>query len=200
MNVLAVVAHPDDEVLGCGATLAKHVDRDDDVQVLILGRESLRAEAFSAGDVLGTNQTRVGSLPDQAFDTIPFDKIVALLDGESPDLIYTHNLSDLNLDHRITAQAVLTAFRACVSRATILTFETISSTEWGPEPFAPNHFVEVTHPQLKRKCEALLCYPGEWREPPHPRNAVGIYNCAEHRGFQAGVKYAEAFRVIRQHA
>ena len=201
MKVLAVVAHPDDEVLGCGGTLARHVTDGDEVTCLLTVRDRWQQHVEAARELGIGVWTHEESFVDQELDARPFGRILSLIEGCAqqlpPRIVYTHSPEDLNLDHQIVARAVLTAFRPFVSRATILTFETISSTEWSPQPFAPNHWVELTEKQLDRKCNALDCYPTEAREPPHPRSHGGIRCQARVRGAQAGVMYAEAFRLIR---
>ncbi len=206
--MLCVVAHPDDEVLGCGGTLAKHAEAGDDVQVMILARRkdvidaSQTNAAFSAlglGTGRPTAVLRAYELPDQAFDTVPFVRItryLALLDFE-PDIVYTHNPDDLNLDHALTAKAVLTAFRAPHSQADILAFETLSSTEFGPVAFQPNHWEILTRDQVAKKCAALNCYPSEKKPWPHSRNSFGIDSQARWRGLQICQPFAEAFRILR---
>jgi hypothetical protein len=113
------------------------------------------------------------------------------------DIIYTHNPDDLNLDHQIVARAVLTAFRAPHSQADILAFETLSSTEFGPTAFQPNHWEVLTWAQVSKKIRALKCYPTEMRDLPHPRNPSGVVAQSVWRGQQICQPFAEAFRVLR---
>lgn len=198
MNVLCVVAHPDDEVLGCGGTLAKHVAAGDDVGVLILGRQELALEAARMADVLGLTRLTCEPFPDQAFETVHFTDLVTSIErADSLDVVYTHNPDDLNLDHALTARAVLTAFRPTTFHGTILAFETISSTEFG-QPFQPNWYEVLTAAHVEKKVSALHCYPTEVRLPPHPRNEDGIRNRAMLRGYEVCAGYAEAFRLLRR--
>lgn len=200
MNVLCVVAHPDDEVLGCGGTLAKHADRGDNVSCVFVchTRALLGSKAASAALGLGPIVCNYGR-GDQQLSDAGIGRLAKSLAQSAghPDVVYTHWPHDLNNDHRVVSQAVLVVFRP-PSRTTILTFETLSSTEYGPDPFPPNHFVELTEEHLHRKAEALSCYPGELRSPPHPRNEEGLRVLARMRGSQAGVQYAEAFYQIRR--
>lgn len=205
LSVLAVVAHADDEALGPGGTLAKHVDAGDEVLVLALGDSGRRVELEASAGVLGA-RVMVGSLPGtragQAFDTVPFGTVIREVEAQARsqwDVCYLHNPLDLNLDHRLASRATLTAFRACGRPSpTLLAFETVSSTEWAPEPFAPNWFVALDDALLARKGAALSCYAGELRPPPHPRNPDGVYQHARVRGAQCGVHLAEAFRLVRR--
>jgi N-acetylglucosamine malate deacetylase 1 len=224
-TVLTIAAHPDDEVLGCGGTLAKHVMNGDDVHTFIVAEgatsrdverntenqheeiESLRNHARKAAKTLGTITPTFGGLPDNRLDSVDLLDLVKLLEDVigrlAPSIIYTHHGGDLNIDHRLVYQAVLTACRPLPEKKScrILTFETASSTEWaGPSIesfFQPNWFVsiEVT---LARKLSALEAYAPEMREPPHPRSIESVELLAKLRGTQIGVFAAEAFMLVRE--
>lgn len=205
MNVLAVFAHPDDEVLGAGGTLAKHAENGDEVWLCYLSyRDHLRKPRAAASIALGVPVTSgtVMQLPDQKFDTVAFLDITQFLELQNfdPDVIYTHHPQDLNLDHALTARAALTAFRPKpdTKPRTILAAEVLSSTEWTfPPAFKANYFVALSGAQLQKKVDALACYESEVRDWPHPRSALGIRNLAAYRGQQCGVEAAEAFEVLR---
>lgn len=198
MNVLCVVAHPDDEVLGCGGTLAKHFDAGDKVTARAMScRPGMTSMFYDALSALGVDGG-VMSYTDQEFDAYPLLRLVEEISEAPPaDLVYTHNPDDLNLDHALTARAVLNAFRPHTSQASILAFETISSTEFGPDAFQPNHFEVLTKEHVDRKIRALDCYPSEVKDRPRPRNAEGVMVAARYRGQQICQPYAEAFRVLR---
>ena len=222
LKILIVVAHPDDEVLGCGGTIAKY-SRDSDIYVLVLGegvssryrkREEakkeellrLREQSQRAGKLLGVKKNFFFNLPDNRFDTVPFldiiKKIEELIRKINPNIIYTHYAEDLNIDHRITFQAVLTAVRPVkkFSAKEIYSFETPSSTEWShkkiKKQFAPNAYEDIS-PTLKKKIKALQIYKEELRKYPHPRSLRGIKVLAQKRGMEVGLKYAEAFELVR---
>ena len=202
MNVLAVFAHPDDEVLGAGGTLAKHAERGDDVATLLLVERGLESQARAATTLLGST-VAFRNYPDQALETVRLSDLAnsLCLDPWEPDVIYTHHPGDLNLDHALTARAVLTAFRPKPKEKprTILACEVLSSTEWTfPQVFQPNWFETLSVEQLLKKRDALACYPSEVQEPPHPRSLWGIENVAKTRGQQAGVAFAEAFQLLRR--
>ena len=220
MNVLAVAAHPDDEVLGCGATLARHADRGDAVSVLILGTGALSRpegtaaqvaalgeQAQAAGRILGVREVRVLDLPDNRFDSLDLLDIVRRVEVEltrlAPDIVYTHHAADLNVDHRRTFEAVVTACRPTGPDGPrrVLSFEVPSSTEWQPPTaapaFAPNVFVDVDV-TLERKVAALAAYVGEVRPFPHPRSAEALRALAAWRGASAGLRAAEAFALVRE--
>lgn len=215
MRILAIGAHPDDCELGAGATLAKHAMLGNEVTLLILGTgvtsrlvggsasvAELKHQATEAAGILGVSVQTL-SFPDQRFDTVEvlditraIEEVVAKI---QPQWVYTHSGSDLNLDHRITHQAVLTACRpvpdGCVKA--LYAFEVPSSTEWGTV-FHPEHFVDVSGEPIRKKQAALACYAGEMRQFPHPRSSGGVHALASWRGAIVGVEAAEAFEVLRE--
>lgn len=221
--VLVVAAHPDDEVLGAGGTIARWSAAGRAVAILILGEGSTsRADTRAGGDAatvtklvdasevaagrLGASRPRHGGLPDNRFDGLELLDIVKLVEREigsvAPTTVLTHHAGDLNVDHRLTAQAVLTATRpqpGCPVR-TVLSFEVPSSTEWAfgaVEPrFTPSVFVDIST-SLERKVHALEAYEDELRPAPHARSISAIRALAEHRGATVGVAAAEAFELVR---
>ncbi len=217
-TVLVVAAHADDEVLGCGGTIARHVAEGDSVHVVFLAdgvssrtqfdqsnlteRESA---AESARKMLGIQKNYYLGLPDNSLDSIPLIKVIKSLEpivsGIAPNIIYTHHCGDLNIDHRITHQAVLTACRPIPKSSVceIYAFEVLSSTEWAAsttEPFLANHYVDISE-YLTTKLGALGAYQLEMRETPHSRSIQHVEYLAYHRGYTAGVAAAEAFVTIR---
>jgi LmbE family N-acetylglucosaminyl deacetylase len=210
-----VAAHPDDEVLGCGATIARHAAEGDEVRVLILGEggtdrpdgtvTELMRQARHAADTLGMRGGYFSFLPDNAFDTVPLLDIVQSMEEKiadfRPDMIYTHHAGDLNIDHELTHRAVLTATRPMAGTPVraIYAFEVPSATEWafGRTPFTPDTYVDVSG-HLDAKIAALECYAGEIRDWPHPRSAVAIRALAAWRGATVGVDAAEAFMTVRR--
>lgn len=220
MKVLVVAAHPDDEVLGCGGSMARHADQGDSVDVLILGTgalsrehgspqevEALQQQAREAGRILGARGVRVCDFPDNRFDSVDRLDIVKRVEEEirqlTPEVIYTHHGGDLNVDHRRTFEAVVTACRpqGTMTVRRILSFEVPSSTEWQSPtvdaPFAPNVFVDVAA-SLARKLEALQAYAGEVRDFPHPRSIDALKALAAWRGAASGMTAAEAFQLVRE--
>ena len=222
MSVLCVAAHPDDEVLGAGGTLARHAAAGDDVHVCILSDgvtsryddvsaadaeiQRRRQRAERAADILGATVSLHG-YPDNSFDTVPLLDIVQTVEKEisdhNPDTVYTHHYGDLNIDHELTCRAVTTATRpladSCVDQ--VLAFETLSATEWSipssRNSFQPQHFVAIDD-QLETKLDALAVYEKELREPPHPRTVETVQQNAEVWGAKAGVAAAESFELIRE--
>ncbi len=223
MNILVIAAHPDDEVLGCGGTIARE-SAHHAVQIAILGEgassrhdrrsdapaddlQILRADALAAAKIIGATGVELAGLADNRFDELPLLDVVKTVEQwirrYEPDVIYTHHPGDLNVDHGVTFRAVLTATRPGTHSRTvkeIYAFEVPSSTEWafgriGPA-FRPNVFVDVTA-TLDTKIAAMQCYRTEARPSPHPRSPEALRALAAHRGSAAGVVFAEAFDVIR---
>jgi len=222
-SILVLAAHPDDEVLGCGGTIAKLADEGAAVHVAFLadgvfsraGEEqaqqrelaSRRAAAQKSCDILGVKSVSFGDLPDNRLDTIPLLEITqaveALIAKHQPKMVFTHHAGDVNVDHRRLHEAVVTACRPQHGHPvkTLLCFEVPSSTAWqlpGSAPaFTPNWFVDISI-TLVRKMTALEAYADELRAWPHPRSLQGIEHLAHWRGATVGVDAAEAFMLGRQ--
>ncbi len=225
LNVLVVAAHPDDEVLGCGGTIARHADHGDKVTILLAAEgatsrapqrniqnykydlDSLAKSAQLSADLLGASELIYLGLPDNRLDSLDLLDIVKYIEDVSskvtPDLVYVHHSGDLNIDHRILNQAVITAFRPLPGSKdiTLLAFEVPSSTEWQPpsssfSPFCPNWFVDITD-QWDRKLKALNIYDQEMRPWPHSRSVQSLEYLARLRGSHIGRQYAEAFTLLR---
>ena len=223
MKVLVVAAHPDDEILGCGATAARLVHEGHDVHFAILGEgitsrharrseadntqlHQLHREAHAAAGKVGVRNVVLDHLPDNRLDTVPLLEIVKIIEDLveriGPEVIYTHHGGDLNVDHGIIHRAVLTATRPVNAQPVkeIYAFEVPSSTEWGfgqVEPhFRPNVFVDVTR-TLQAKIEAMRCYETEVREFPHPRSPEALRATATRWGSVCGCSAAEAFELVR---
>ena len=218
-RIAAIFAHPDDEVLGCGASLALHADRGDQVRILLLATglaarakpsaaalKTLRTQAQAAAEVLGATSVDFADFPDNAMDSVPLLAVVKqveqFLGRHGADVIYTHHAGDLNVDHRVTHQAVVTATRPTPGAGDIeiLASEVNSSTEWATPPlapFVPTDFVDVAA-TLQRKIDALSCYASEVRGWPHPRSADGVRALGRWRGTSCGCEAAEAFSLVRR--
>lgn len=222
-TVLVVAAHPDDEVVGGGATIARRASRGDTVHIAILG-EGI-ASRYAAGDgdnraavlalqedarrvagMLGAKSIVFADLPDNRFDQVPLLDITKRVEGWvrdlEPEVIYTHHSGDLNIDHRVAFQAVLTATRpvpGCRVRE-VYAFEVASSTEWAfgqfQPPFRPNVFEEVAS-TIELKIQCLERYRSEHRPFPHPRSGEALRAIARRWGSVVGVPYAEAFELVR---
>lgn len=217
-TVLVAAAHADDEVLGCGGTIARHVAEGDTVYAAFLADgvmsrpnattaqlEQRNSAAAKAHGILGIKKVYMLGLPDNRMDSVPLLDIVQQLEDVlkevQPEIVYTHHCGDLNIDHRITHQAVLTACRPVpgASVKEIYAFEVLSSTEWNApavNPFIPNVFMDISQ-YLAKKTSALKAYELEMREGPHSRSIENSVRLSELRGNTVGVKAAEAFSLVR---
>lgn len=219
-NVLVVAAHPDDEVLGCGGTIARHSQEGDNVGVLFIAdgvgargiishSQSLslnrrKQSAQSALQILGAHVLKFLDLPDNKLDTLPFLEIVQAIESITqdfqPTILYTHHYGDLNIDHSIVSKACITAHRPIPTAPieNILFYEVISSTYWGTANnfFKPNYFVDTSHFETKKNL-ALECYKEEMRDFPHYRSLETSQSLGKYRGSQVGVRCAEAFELFK---
>jgi len=218
-HILIVAAHPDDEILGCGGTAAIHARNDDTVHVLIVaegatsrgssGNETgeLKDAARSAAGILGLEDPVFLGLPDNRLDREALldvtQKIERVINKIKPGVVYTHHGGDLNIDHRIVHQGVVTAcrFQPGSPVKKVLTFETASSTEWSTpsigSDFRPNYFVNISD-VMDIKRDALEAYHMEMRPFPHARSIENIEAMAKVRGASVGVSHAEAFMLLRE--
>lgn len=221
---LVIAAHPDDEVLGCGATIARLTAEGWAVHVLIAaeGATSRSAEhdpsihrgelsdlakcAETANSILGSTSIKLSSLPDNRMDGLELLDVVKLVEAEiehyQPCLVLTHHAGDVNVDHRVLHDAVIAACRPQPHHSVknLLFFEVPSSTEWRPAAsgmyFTPNYFYDVTD-YMAQKLEALRAYESEMRNFPHPRSIEAVEHLARWRGAMVGCAAAEAFMLGR---
>lgn len=217
-TVLIVAAHTDDEALGCGGTIARHVAEGDMVHAVFMAdgvssRQDTKANDIKnrkaaekrAHEILGLRKVQYLGLPDNRMDSLPLLDVVQPLEKIilklTPQIIYTHHHGDLNIDHRITHQAVMTACRPIPGNTVleIYGFEALSSTEWATpqqEPFVPNVFVDISE-YLDVKLKALKAYKIEMRPAPHSRSIEHAEILSKHRGYSMGVEAAEGFVAVR---
>jgi LmbE family N-acetylglucosaminyl deacetylase len=223
-KILAVVAHPDDEIIGVGGTLCKHTSMGDDVYVLILGdgkssrnytykklSENLKQKSLNetkkALSCLGIKYFYKESFPDNRFDGINMldiaKKVSFYVNKIKPTIVYTHHFGDLNIDHQRTSEAVTIACRPIENNSvqTIYQFETLSSTEMAgyipSRAFLPNVFINI-ETEIHKKLKAMGCYKSELHQFPHPRSLEAIEANAKVWGAKVNLKYAEAFFCLRQ--
>lgn len=223
MNYLAVVAHPDDEVLGAGATIKKLIEEGNRVAVCIMvGKAAARAnlsatlqdDEENALRILGVNKVYHADFPNIKMNTVPHLDLVRFIEtcieDFCADAIITHHPSDTNNDHSMTscaAQAASRLFQRKEGLSPLKLFmymEVPSSTEWSFDSsanrFAPNYFVEIGKSGVETKLNALRAYKGVMRPYPHPRSDEAITGLAAFRGVQAGCNYAEAFECVFRRA
>jgi len=223
-TILVIAAHPDDEVLGCGGTIARLTSEGSNVYTLILGegvtsrdrkrdlakRENeiaeLKKQAENANRILGVKKVYTFDFPDNRFDSVPLLDIIKTIEkikeDIKPDIVFTHHHGDLNIDHQITFKAVMTAFRPTKDQSVreIYSFEIPSSTEWNAPSsltyFMPDYFVDVNK-SLEIKINALKEYKMELRDFPHPRSLRAVELNAKQWGVKMGFEAAEAFKTVR---
>jgi len=217
-NVLVLAPHPDDEVLGCGGTIARHVAEGDSVTIVVATRglnelfsdeqkEQVLAEARKAHAVLGVAETRFFEFPAPALDTVPRYKIAGaiaeVIDNVQPTTLYIPHHGDIHSDHLHLHHAALVAARplaSCPVRR-ILAYETVSETEWAPPhsdaPFYPTCFIDISE-HLQKKLEAMACFESQVKQPPDARSLRTLEALARVRGATIARDAAEAFVLIRE--
>lgn len=219
MNYLFVVAHPDDEVLGAGATIEKLVSQGHKVAVAIMSghaaarknlSDTLAEDEANAMKIMGVDKVYHADFPNIKMNTVPHLDLVkfieSCIDDWKAEAIFTHHPSDVNIDHQETSNAAIAACRLFqrtdnVPKLHMFAYmEVLSSTEWSlnsaDNRFTPNYFVEVGKEGIDTKIEALSAYTGVMRPFPHPRSKEAIEGLAAYRGAQSGCSYAEAFESV----
>jgi len=223
LPVLIVVAHPDDEALGCGATASVLAARGERVHPCFLSGtvearrnrpelEHLHADTRAAANILGLQEPIFGPFENIKFNMVPTLDMVQYIEKvmveTGADTIFTHYPYDLNNDHLHASQSCQAAARLFQRRPAVprlkalYLMEVLSSTEWAfpvdGRGFQPNCFFDIGEAALKKKIEALRAYRGVMRDFPHPRSEEVLRGLAAYRGGQAGMKYAEAFQCVFQ--
>lgn len=223
MSTLVLAAHPDDEVLGCGGTIARRVEEGEEVYIAILGEgitsrydnrdeadqerlDELHATSKQVAELLGASELFMYNLPDNRFDTVPLLDVIKIIEGlierVEPDTVFTQHGGDLNIDHTVVYRAALTATRPMADHPvkTVYSYEVASSTEWAFEKFEPsfqpNTFVDITD-TLETKVQAMEMYEIEARPYPHPRAPESLRAIARNWGRTTGLHAAEAFELVR---
>lgn len=222
-KVLVIVAHPDDEVLGMGGTIAKYISQGTEVAVLIVTDgstsqykndpklleiiENKKQETKNAMNILGVRKIYYGGMPDMKLDTTAHTEINAsiesVIDEFQPTIVYTHFEGDVNRDHQCVYQSVLVACRPVPGQSIreLYSFSVPSATEWSPQNvkniFYPNMYVDIEDEFAEKKYKAMACYVTELREFPHPRSVEALKVLDQAVGIQVGLKVAESFVVHR---
>jgi LmbE family N-acetylglucosaminyl deacetylase len=225
-KIMLVVAHPDDELLGLGASMHRLINEYNvTTHVVILGegitsrsdtrdtekwKEQLathRNNITTAQKSIGYHSVSIYDFADNRFDTVALLDIIKVIEKEKqqfqPDIIFTHHGGDVNIDHQRTFEAVITACRPMSSEGvkTIITFETPSGTEWrastDPRHFVPNYFIGVSENNVNAKIKGMESYEFEKRPYPHPRSPEALKIQAQRWGVAVGVPFAEAFCLVR---
>ena len=223
MNILAVVAHPDDEILGCGATFRKLADAGHNVFTCVLcstvtersGRpplDRLKQIAKKASQMVGITDSIEFEFPNIRFNTVPHIEMVRAIEQAivkfKPSWIFAHHPGDINIDHRVAYEATMSAAMLPQRLSSdlpptmiekVFLFEILSSTDWAPplgEAFRPNSFFNVGK-TFETKMKALDSFEGALKPAPHSRSRENVRRLGEMRGAQIGIDFAEAFCLIR---
>lgn len=218
MRILVIAPHPDDEVLGCGGTIVRHVLGEDEVYLCIVTKayppewseqevEERKKEVFQAAETLGIKQVYFLDLPTVKLDTIPQKELNELLtqviDKVKPQILYIPHKGDVNKDHQIVFDAGMVVIRPKPNSTLekVLSYETLSETEWAApcveSAFIPNIYVDISE-TLETKLKAMQEYRQELKQFPHPRSLEAVSALARWRGSTIGVKAAEAFMLVRE--
>lgn len=218
MKILVISAHPDDETIGAGGTLLRHLDNGDDIywgivtqgyppQWLNATIKKAHEQVLKVGEIMGVKKIYFGKLPTVKLNTISTIEISSILqkwvDETQPDIIYTTSPQDINQDHRIVHDATLIAARPFPGFSTglILCYEIVTTFRYGYasgcEGFKPNYFVDITN-YLDGKLKLMSIYETELKKYPHPRSLKAIECIAKERGISVGLGAAECFSVVRQ--
>lgn len=218
MNVLVIAPHADDEILGVGGTLAKHIDKGDNVYICVATRgvkplfddafvENLRNETILAHKMLGVKETFFLEFPSVMLEQIPRyeinEKICNVVQTIKPNVVYIPHFGDMQKDHQIIAEAAMVAVRPkYVHRvARVYSYETLSETEWNiphnGKIFIPNVYSDISD-YLNIKIEVITCFKSQLSNFPNPRSIDAIKSLARYRGSTVNVNAAEAFMLVRE--
>jgi len=215
MKLLVIAPHPDDEVLGCGGTIAKYSKRGDEVYLCIATKaytpdwtatfiKNRKREIIKSNKILGIKKTYYLDYPAAKLDTFPQktinDSLQKIFKEVRPEFVYIPFKGDLNKDHRLLFESSLVVLRPVKQLVQkVLSYETASETEWGQSivPFLPNSYEDIST-TFNQKIEAMNAYQSELKKSPHPRSLQVIKSLAVKRGSEIGVKYAEAFTLIKE--
>ena len=218
MKILVIAPHMDDEVLGCGGVIARHVAVGDDVSVCFIAHrvynhrfsrkknDTEKSHARKAKAILEYKESVFFGLSDERLDVCVQDIIIPLeryIFKKRPEIVYCPFAEDNNQDHRSVFNATRVALRPLATPFVkkVLAYEVLSSTEQSPPlykcAFLPNYYVDIKK-YIKNKIDAFKCYETEKRDYPHPRSLEAIKVLAQMRGIEIGLEYAEAFMILRE--
>ena len=215
-KILIIAPHPDDEVLGCGGTIAKYTESGNEVYLCIGTKaytpdwskefiKNRKKEIKKSNKILKIKKTYFLDFPTAKLDTVPQkqinDELIKIFYKVRPDILFIPHSGDLNKDHRILFEASLVAARPISYKIKkIVSYEVLSETEWGSpiQEFKPNFYIGISLSNLNKKIEAMAPFESEVKKYPHPRSKEIIKALAQKRGSEAGLEFAEAFSIIRE--
>ena len=211
MKILIVACHPDDEVLGCGGVICKHIEQGDSVEVLIVTEASSpewklsyriqkEKEQKQVDRFLGIDKRHFLNFPSLELNTTDLGrfnyKIYLIIKAINPNIIYTHFNHELHEAHNVVGLATLVGTRI-PNKSTVYMYES-EGTRFSWNSFKPNYYVQLNRSQLEKKIEAFSFYESEVKDSPHPRSFKGIRTQAKYRGDEIGVEFAEAFKQVKR--
>lgn len=212
-NILVLAAHPDDETLGCGATIARLSSEGNTIHLLTftdgvgsrrLGEKNRNSKLSDVSSLLGIERYICANFPDNAMDSVPLLDMCKFVENNTDihyDMIFTHFAGDLNIDHQLVAKATLTAFRpqSFKSPTKIYSYYVPSSTDYNPiSTFDGKSYFALSPEHVNSKKKALEIYGNEMRDPPHSRSHENVENLMKVWGAEAGAEYCEKFKLIRE--
>jgi LmbE family N-acetylglucosaminyl deacetylase len=211
-NILILAAHPDDETLGCGAIISKLSKEGHNIQLLTFtdgvgsrrtNEENRNPKLQQVSDILGISKYSSGNFPDNEMDTVSLLDVCKFIESNvdyQPDIIFTHFIGDLNIDHQIVTRSALTVFRPQHgNKMKIYSYYVPSSTDYNPLTyFDANSYIEVSKEDVKNKMKALKIYDKEMRNYPHTRSYQNVENLMKVWGSEVGLVYCEKFKLIRE--
>ena len=210
-NILVLAAHPDDETLGCGATIHR-LSQHNNIHLLTFtdgvgsreqGQANRNGKLKEVCNILGIDKFHVGDFPDNAMDSVPLLDLCKFIEScvnYSPDIVFTQFAGDLNIDHQLVARATITAFRPQAGKAMqIYSYPVVSSTDYNPlSYFDADSYFSLSQEDVDKKIEALTIYDEEMRDEPHTRSYANVMNLMKVWGCEVGFPYCEKFKLIRQ--
>lgn len=211
-NILILAAHPDDETLGCGGTIHRLASEGNNIRLITFTNgegargttdKNRNTSLDQVSDILGINSYTYGDFPDNAMDSVPLLEVCKFLEYNltfKPDIIFTHFIGDLNIDHQIVAKATYTVFRPQIGdKHQIYSYYVPSSTDYNPiTNYGGEIYFDLSKKNIKAKIEALKIYDNEMRSYPHTRSYINVKNLMKVWGSEVGVKNCEKFKSIRQ--